>query len=157
GAGGAAILVDLPAGSPGQHLITRGGKDGFLYVLNRDALGGVGDKYAGQKINLAGPVLSTPAFYGNQLFIAGMGTALQAYPLNPAKATFSLASSTAVMSIYYGGSVTPAVSASGGDNGIVWMLDTTNRCKLSTNQSQPSAGGPAILEAHDPSNVVNML
>jgi hypothetical protein len=154
---GGAIVLDLPAGSAVTHLITGGGKDGDLYILNRDMLGGFGDKYAVQKLNLAGPVLSTPAFFGNQMYIAGLGTALQAYQLDPTTATFSLASSTALVSVYYGASATPAVSAQGGNNGIVWMIDTSNRCNISTNASPSNAGGPAILEAHDPGNVVNVL
>ncbi len=43
---GAAILADLPAGSPVTHLLMGGGKDQSLYVLNRDLLGGLGDTNA---------------------------------------------------------------------------------------------------------------
>ncbi len=39
GAGGAAILVDQPSGSV-PHLVVGGGKEGKLFVLNRDNLGG---------------------------------------------------------------------------------------------------------------------
>ncbi len=49
GAGGAALLADLPAGSTFTHLLLCGGKDGTLYVLNRDTLGGYGDSHAVQK------------------------------------------------------------------------------------------------------------
>ena len=47
---GAVVLVDLPAGSPVTHLVLGGGKDGSLYVLNRDTLGGFGDSAAVQQI-----------------------------------------------------------------------------------------------------------
>ena len=50
GAGGAAILVDQPS-APIPHMVIGGGKDGFLYVLNRDAMGGFGDSHAWQHIN----------------------------------------------------------------------------------------------------------
>ena len=40
GSGGAAILVDLPAGNTVTHALICGGKDHSLYVLNRDLLGG---------------------------------------------------------------------------------------------------------------------
>ena len=41
GAGGAAVLADVVAGSPATttHLVVGGGKDGNLYVLNRDSMG----------------------------------------------------------------------------------------------------------------------
>ena len=38
GSGGAAILVDQPL-SPTPRLVIGGGKDGYLYLLNRDNLG----------------------------------------------------------------------------------------------------------------------
>jgi hypothetical protein len=51
GSGGTAVLADLPAGSNPvtQHLVVGGGKDGGLYVLNRDLLGGLGDSNAVQE------------------------------------------------------------------------------------------------------------
>lgn len=56
------MLADLPNGSPVQHLIITGGKDGSLYVLDRDALGGYGDGHAWQEISIAaeGPLASGP-------------------------------------------------------------------------------------------------
>ena len=53
GAGGAAVLVDLPAngGNP-THLVIGGGKDNVLYLLNRDTMGGYGDR-AWQKMHHA--------------------------------------------------------------------------------------------------------
>ena len=39
GAGGAALVLNLPSGTP-SHLVVGGGKDGALYVLNGDNLGG---------------------------------------------------------------------------------------------------------------------
>ena len=58
GSGGAAVLADLPAGSPVTHLVMGGGKDGNLYVLNRDMLGGLGDGFAVQEISFGGPIYS---------------------------------------------------------------------------------------------------
>ena len=42
GAGGAALVINLPSG-PLRHLIVGGGKDGTLYLLNGDSMGGLGD------------------------------------------------------------------------------------------------------------------
>ena len=50
GSGGAVVLADLPAGSPVTHLVLGGGKDGSVYVLNRDNLGGLGDTAASSKV-----------------------------------------------------------------------------------------------------------
>jgi hypothetical protein len=75
-AGGAAVLADLPAGSnpKTQHLIMGGGKDGVLYVLNRDTLGGLGDVNAVQKLTM-NEIFATGAFWNNNFYIAGVGGA----------------------------------------------------------------------------------
>ena len=45
GAGGAAVLVDIPEnGTNPTQLVIGGGKDGTLYVLNRNSMGGLGDQ-----------------------------------------------------------------------------------------------------------------
>ena len=88
GAGGAALLADLPAGSPATHLVIGGGKDGALYVLNRDALGGVGDTHAVQKIPM-GPIFATGAFWNNNFYIAAKDGPLSGYSLNTSTAQFT--------------------------------------------------------------------
>ena len=70
GAGGAALLADLPAGSPVTHLLMCGGKDGALYVLNRDVLGGFDDSHAVQKISFGTGIFSTGAFWNNRFYLA---------------------------------------------------------------------------------------
>jgi hypothetical protein len=159
GAGGAATLLDLPAGSPVMRLAVGGGKDSTLYVLNRDAMGGVGDANAWQQISLGplnsfrGAIFSTAALWSNYLYVAGVNTPLSAYQLNPATAKFSLAASTTLPSAGFGfPGATPAVSAAGSSNGIVWALDTSKYCT-----PQSSGCGPAVLHAYDATNVANQL
>jgi hypothetical protein len=159
GAGGAATLLDLPAGSPVMRLAIGGGKDSTLYVLNRDALGGVGDANAWQQISLGplnsfrGAIFSTAALWNNYLYVAGVNTPLSAYQLNPATAKFSLATSTVAPAAGFGfPGATPAVSASGTTNGIVWALDVSKYCT-----PQSSGCGPAVLHAYDATNVASQL
>ena len=70
GSGGAAVLADLPAGNTVTHTLVCGGKDGSLYVLNRDLLGGLGDMFALQKIPLGHGLFSTAALWNDYLFVA---------------------------------------------------------------------------------------
>ena len=71
GSGGATVLVDLPAnGSNPTHLVLGGGKDGSLYVLNRDNMGGLGDSNAWQKISLPSRIFATGAFWNSNFYIA---------------------------------------------------------------------------------------
>ena len=150
GAGGAAILADLPAGSPVTHLIMGGGKDQSLYVLNRDALGGVGDSNAWQQIAFNAPIHATGAFWNDNYYVAGAGGPLTSYALSTTTAKFSLGTTSSNTFGFPG--ATPAVSASGSSNGIVWGLDNSQYC---TNQS-PGCG-PAVLYAYDATNVGKQL
>jgi len=149
GSGGAAVLADLPAGNTVTHALVCGGKDGSLYVLNRDALG-VGDLFAVQKISVGHGLYSTAALWNNYLFVAAAGGALQAYELTPSTVQFSLASMSA--HTYQWPGATPSVSASGTQNGLVWALDNSSYC---TEQS-PSCG-PAVLHAYDATDLATEL
>ncbi len=82
GSGGAAVLADLPAGNTVTHALVCGGKDGTLYVLNRDLLGGFGDSAAAQILPLGHGLFSTAAIWNNRLFAAGSGGPLTSYQLN---------------------------------------------------------------------------
>lgn len=151
GAGGAAVLVDQPSG-PVQHLVIGGGKDGFLYLLNRDAMGSLGDSNAWQRFNFGSAIFGTGAFWNGQYYLAGVGGPLQSYSLNASTGMFGLASvPQSPESFGFPGS-TPSVSSSGTSNGIVWALDNSNYCT-------PSSGGcgAAILHAYDASNVATEL
>jgi hypothetical protein len=154
GAGGAAVLVDLPSGAPVQHLAIGGGKDGNLYVLNRDNMGHLGDSNSWQEIALASGIFATPAVWNNQLYLATQRGPLTSYALNTGTAMFgSNPSGTATSPALFGfpGS-TPSVSASGQTNGIVWALDNGASCI-----GKAQTCGPAVLHAYDATNVANEL
>lgn len=151
GAGGAALLADLPAGNTVTHALIAGGKDHDLYILNRDMLGGLGDQGAVQEIDMGSAIFATAAFWNNSFYISTIGTALRAYKLNPTTVQFTLGSSSA-HSYGFPGS-TPSVSASSASqNGIVWSIDSNHYCTLNS-----PACGPAVLYAHDASNLASEL
>jgi len=163
GAGGAALLGDLPAGSPLTHLAIAGGKDGNLYVINRDAPGGLGDSHAWQQISVGtesdtsttdpGVIFCAPAMWNDTLYLAGVKGPLMAFQLDLSTARFSQSATTTSPSGGFGfpGS-TPSVSAMGTTNGVVWALDNGQYC---TNAS-PGCG-PAVLHAYDAANVAHEL
>jgi hypothetical protein len=150
GAGGAVVLADLPAGSPFTHLVMGGGKDGSLFVLNRDNLGGFGDAAAVQQVAMGHGIFSTGAFWNNNFYLSAAGGSLNAYALNPVTPQFTLSSSSPTTYPWPG--TTPSVSAAGTQGGIVWALDNHLYC---TNQS-PGCG-PAVLHAYNASNLAPEL
>ena len=151
GAGGAALLADLPAGSPVTHLLICGGKDGSIYVLNRDLLGGYDDVHAVQKIvNTGSQIFATGAFWNNTFYLGEFTAPLKSYQLNASIPQFNLASSTSHQFAFPGS--TPSVSAAGAQNGILWALDTSQYCT-----SQSPGCGPTVLYAYDATNVATEL
>jgi hypothetical protein len=141
GAGGAALVLNLGTGNP-SHLVVGGGKDGMLYVLNGDNLGGAGDSNAYQMINLKLPIFATGAFWNNTLYLAAIADSLRAYTFDPATRKFNTTS--AMQSGYFGfPGATPSISASGASsNGIVWAINSHNYCT-----AQSGGCGPAELHA----------
>jgi hypothetical protein len=152
GAGGAAVLADVIAGNPPatQHLVVGGGKDGNLYVLNRDQMGGFGDVNAFEEISTGGSIFGTAAFWNDTIYLAPAGAPLTSYVLNaastPVNFTLEYLATSPSGGLAWPGA-TPSLSASGTTNPIVWLLDTSQYC---TNQS-PGCG-PAVLHAYDPAN-----
>jgi hypothetical protein len=149
GAGGTAVLADVIAGSPPQttQLVVGGGKDGNLYILDRNLLGGYGDSNAWQEINTGHGIFCTAAFWNNTIYLATVHGALTSYSLDASSTPiqFALQSTATSPSGGFGfPGATPSVSSSGSTNGLVWALDTSQYC---TNQSQGC--GPAVLHAYD--------
>jgi hypothetical protein len=163
GAGGAAVLADLPAGSSLPHLALAGGKDGNLYVLNRDKIGGYGDGNAWQEVNLGpegdlsadnpGVIFSVGAYWNYTYYVAGAGEAMKAYRLDPTTAKLTLAATATAPSggFAFPGS-TPSLSSSGNADGVVWVLDNSQYCT----DASPGCG-PAVLHAYDATNIANEL
>lgn len=150
GAGGTAVVADLPAGSPLPHLLMAGGKVGHIYVLNRDQLGGLGDSVAAQVITFGSEIFATGAFWNNYYYLAGVSGPLRSYQLNPSIPQFTLNASSANSYGFPG--ATPSVSAAGTTNGIVWAVDNGNYCT-----PQSSGCGPAVLHAYNATNVASEL
>ncbi len=140
GSGGAAILVNSPNPTL-PNLAVGGGKDGALYVLNRDNMGHFGDSNAVQVISVGNSIFSTAAFWKNSLYLAPAGAPLRSYPLNAATSTFGAASSQSGTSFGWPGA-TPSISSQGSSDGIVWLIENAS---------------PAVLHAYDAANLATEL
>ena len=152
GSGGAAVLVDLPVnGSNPTHLVVGGGKDGALYVLNRDAMGGSGDSNAWQEIQLGHGIFSTGAFWNYNLYITPVKGTLQAFSLSTSTAKLTPVANASPETFIWPGA-TPSVSSTPDySNGIVWALDSSQFCAPTPNC------GPAVLHAYDATNLSTEL
>ncbi len=152
GSGGAAILVDQPT-SPVPHLVIGGGKDGYLYLLNRDAMGGLGDSNAWQRFYSGSEIFATGAFWNGRYYLAG--DRLRSFSFDAVTGKFNLSSVPQSANQFGFPGSTPSVSSHGTTNGIVWALDNGAYC---TSPPPESTGcGPTVLHAYDATNIATEL
>jgi|HubBroStandDraft_1064217.scaffolds.fasta_scaffold23831_2 hypothetical protein len=143
GSGSPMIIPDqTDAGGTAHHLLFAVGKDGNAYLLDRTQLGGfnASTNQVFQEVTGAFPggVWSAPAYYNGSIYLAAVGAPLFAFSLSDAMLPSSPSSQSAVSYGYPGAS--PAVSANGNTNGIVWAV-------------QSAANSPAVLHAYNPANL----
>ena len=151
GSGGAMLLPDLTdSTSTIRHLVVGAGKDGNIYLIDREAMG----KFNAQSNNSqiwqqltqvlgdgsSGGIWSTPAYFNGTIYYGPSGGNLLAFPLGSARLAASPSSASSARFPYPG--TFPAVSANGASNGIVWAHQNTN---------------PAVLYAFDAGNLGHEL
>ena len=145
GSGGCLLLPDQP--TPPIHLLTCVGKEGNIYLINRDNMGHFnpnGDTQVVQTL-MIGMVWGSPAYWLNQTYFWGDGDYLKAYRLYGSLFSATPISEDSKTSQYP--APTPTVSANGSTNGIVWAVFTNKN----------ATGGAAILRAYDAANVSRQL
>jgi Putative Ig domain len=147
GSGGAAVVLNLTTGAL-RHLLVGGGKDGTIYLLNGDNMGGFGDSNARQHFNLGNGTFATGAFWNNNYYIAAIFGPLLSYSFNTTTDLFNTSVASQSSATYGFPGSTPSVSANGSTNGIAWALNNSAYC---TNQS--SSCGPTVLHAYDATNL----
>jgi outer membrane protein assembly factor BamB len=133
GSGGAMVLPDVTdSGGVVRHLLVGAGKDGRLYVVNRDNMGkfSASGNTLWQEVDglFAGGIFSTPAYFNGTLYYGEIGATLKAFAVTGAKVSTLPASESGTQFAYPG--TTPAVSANGSSNGIVWAVENNSTAVL---------------------------
>jgi hypothetical protein len=141
GSGGALVLPDLTDTSGAvHHLAVGAGKDENIYVVNRDSMGKFNAQNNGaiyQEITGAiGGVWSMPAYFNNTIYYGAVSDTLKAFTITNARLPAG-PSFASIASFPYPGT-TPAISANGTTNGIVWAVENSS---------------PAVLHAFDATNL----
>jgi len=145
GSGGEMLLPDVTdASGTVRHLVVGAGKDGNIYLVNRDSMGhfSPGANNIWQELDgvLPGGVYSTPAYFNGSLYYGNVDGTLKAFTLSNAQLASTPSSQSATSFTYPGGA--PVVSASGAENGIVWAHENTS---------------PAVLHAYNASNLADEI
>ena len=144
GSGGIMLLPDLTDSSGTvRHLAVGAGKDGNLYVVNRDSMG----KFSASANNiwqeldgaLPNGVWSTPAYFNNVVYYGPVNGPLRAFSISNAQLSSAAVAQTTT-SFGFPGTL-PVISANGTANGIVWAYDNVT---------------PAVLHAYNATNLTEL-
>jgi len=130
GSGGVLLLPDQPGGH--AHLLVQSGKAGTIYLIDRDQMtagnlhfcsGCASDTQIVQEMPSANTgTLSSPAYWNGFLYFCGQNSSPQQFVLSNGLVT-GPTSIANYGSFGYPGA-TPAVSANGGSNAIVWFIES---------------------------------
>jgi len=154
GSGGALLLPDLTDNAKEVlHLAVGAGKDGNIYVVNRDFMGkfnpfvnnvyqeifghqsGGSGLYAGE--------FSGPAYFNTTVYYCADWDHIKAFPISSAQLSEAPAQETGDYFRYPG--ATPSISANGSSNAILWAIENIE------------SSDTAVLHAYDATNLANQL
>ena len=145
GSGGGMLLPDLTdAGNAVRHLMVGAGKDGNIYVVDRDSMGkfnsSSNNNYQTLTGVLPGGIWSTPAYFNGTVYYGDVSGTLKAFTISSAKLNSTPQSQSPTQFSYPG--TAPSVSANGTSNAIVWAHENST---------------PAVLHALDAGNLAHEL
>jgi hypothetical protein len=144
GSSGPLLLPDTAGSATHPHLMAGAGKEGRIYLLDREHLGhfnATDDSQIVQSVAGAiGPLYGGAAYFNRTLFFAASNDSLKAFAIADGHLTLAPTSHSSAVFGQLG--AVPTVSANGSRNGIVWVVE-------------PSAGG--TLRAYDALNLAREL
>ena len=166
GSGGVLLVPDQPGSGPvvPAPLLIAGGKEGTVYVVNRDNMGhfntdpnansdpqiiqevrGIipGDKSDGPGI------YGTPSYFNNTVFTIAAGDYLRSWPIMNDQLEVSLMTKANEYIPLRG--ATASISSNGAANGIIWFLNASAYTYHA--DGTPITNGPSILMAYNTDDI----
>jgi hypothetical protein len=156
GSGGLLLLPDLPLGSPHQHLLVQMGKEGKIYLIDRDNMGkfcsscnNIDTQIVQELPGAAQGIWGSPSYWNGNVYWGsgndgGNPDNLKAFSFNANNSGLLSTSPTSQSAKTFSfPTAAPVISANGNSNGIVWLVDNGN--------------GAQALYAYDATNLGNML
>lgn len=143
--GGAGIILPKQSGSYPDEIVGAD-KQGNIYLVNRDAMGGYNPLLDGNIQTVtgsAGGYTNSPAYWNGAVFLGGNNDYLSRYTLTGG--LLSTAPASKSPEILVQGS-TPSISSNGTKNAIVWVIDVG-----------ASLTKPCVLRAYNAANLAKEL
>ena len=155
GSGGPVLLPDDTGSTTHPHLMVGSGKDGNLYLVDRDNLGQYNSTNNNQIVQEVPGALGmpgtraaqfgAPAYFNHLIFYQGLHDVLKAFAISNAVISAMPVESSSVTFGFPG--ATPVVSANGTSNAIVWAIQA----------DAYGSSGPAVLHAFNAANLSQEL
>lgn len=141
GSGGVVLLPDQPGSVP--HELVTVGKEGTIYVLNRDSLGQYnpsGDFQIVQELPAAiGEMQGSGVYWNGTMYFAGKSDSIKAFDVSNGL----LSSAPSFQSKLLQPMGSPMISANGNWNGVLWLI-------------RSQSGGNGILSAFNANNLAEL-
>jgi hypothetical protein len=149
GSGGVLLLPDSVGSAAHPHLMVQTGKEGEVYLIDRDNLGGYNPVTNGPDNvvqvlppgTVAGGAYSTPAYFNGKIYYMGAGDVLKAFSISNGVINPTPVAQTSQVFGFTGAS--PFITTDGSGDGIVWVLDNH------LHGTNGAANGPSVLHAYD--------
>lgn len=145
GSGGIALLPDGVGSVAHPHLIVGCGKEGRVYLVDRDKMGHYNPTSDNGLVvqelpGAVGGTWSSPAYFNGLIYYQGSGDVMKAFRISNATLSASPVTQSTTAFGYPGG--TPTISAHGTNAAIAWVI-----------QSDGYPGANAVLHAYNATNL----
>jgi hypothetical protein len=162
---GGVVLFPNQTGSGPTSLLTEVGKEGVVYLIDRNNMGQYNSANNSQIVqSFNGPpygLWGVPALWHNNLYVGGQYDAIRQFTFNPTTELFNTAVASQTSSSYGFPGAIPSVSSQTSTHGIVWAIDSSLYGFASPNAGVncsvvplPAAcSGHAILHAYNATNL----
>jgi len=142
GTAGTLLLPDQPGNAP--HLLVSVGKQGTVYLLNRDNMGqysSTQNNVVQQLVQVMAGVYSTPAYWQGSVYLSPHAQPMRAYQLSNGLLSTTPTSQSTTSFVR----ATPSISSNGASSGILWATHWSGNTT------------PGILYAYDAADLTHEL
>lgn len=152
GSGGPILLPDSVGSAAHPHLLVGAGKEGTIYLVDRDNMGQFNqstNQIVQTLIGVMGGIWGVPAYWNHLIYFQGSGDVLKAFEITNAVVVSAPATKSTTS---FGTFTTPSISANGTNNAIAWVTQVD-----AYNNANGVTGGPAVLHAYNATNLTQEL
>src|ERR1700722_11098970 len=154
GSGGPCLLPDSAGNATHPTLMVGSGKDGNIYLVDRDNMGHYSSTANINLQTLNGAIAGsygTPAYFNNWINYQSSGDVMKAFLItNGVMASSPISKTTVTLG---GLGYAPVISANGTNNAIAWVIDAS----AYNNANSDTSSGSAVLRAFNATNLSQQL